>query len=189
VEIKTARWYISARSVAYSSRVKLVIGCRSERKECAKEEKLLPLNGRTESYDVPKTFPRGFRDDLPGLVIKRYRRSTHGRHKRSLIIAGDSRTKGAFLAAEGPRRFRYLRRKRTHSADESVSRLRDQVHCWRIKTRDGTLNQLERTRRSWIPSHFALWNKSQSTKLALVKFQEASTACFVVLCLLKYKLI
>lgn len=38
-------------------------------------------------------------NDLPGLVVKRYRRSTHGRHKRTLIIIRDCPHKRAPLCS------------------------------------------------------------------------------------------
>lgn len=119
------------------------------------QEKFLPLKRAYRilwrPWDISTKGPA--RDDLPDLVIKRYRRSTHGRHKRTLIIAGDCSHKGGLSSSsrmEGPRDLDIYAEERSNgrgvrvATPRSGSLLRDQDAGW-------TLNQLERTRRSRLP--------------------------------------
>lgn len=65
------------------------------------------------------TFPTTAWNDLPGLVVKRYRRSTHGRHKRTLIIVRDCPAQrdssSLLLAVKGPRDLDIYKRRNTLS--------------------------------------------------------------------------
>lgn len=99
-----------------------------------KEKNSRPRNDRTKSCDVARTFPWRPRNDLPGLVVKRYRRSTHGRHNEALIIARDCPYKRAPLfAVKGPRDLDIYKRRERRS-----SRLDDQVYCGELGERNAS---------------------------------------------------